>query len=267
MAAGPVFDDHLHSRISVDGHDSVASLCQAALANGLSGLCLTDHYDTEPLDPGYGLYNLDAIVQAVAEARRGYGERLSLLLGAEVCYQPCFAPRIAGFLSSSSLDFVLGSVHWVRREYVEAAYFHRHGPHEAYDLYFQAVEELVASGLCDALGHLDLAKRHGTAIHGPFDPQAHWPRLERILRLLVERGVALEVNTSGWRQAPGEPYPGEAILRRYAELGGTRITIGSDAHQSSDVGRDVARAYEWVRRLGFSHVTRYVQRRPVLYPL
>ncbi len=263
---GPLFDSHVHSQFSVDGHDSVASLCQAALEGGLAGLCLAEHYDTEPSDEGYGRYDFHAIARAAAEAGRACGGFL-VLVGAEVCYQPQFAPRIAGFLRECAPDFVLGSVHYVRGEFVMPGYFARHPAEEAYDRYFEAVEELAASGLCDALGHLDLAKRHGTGVCGPLDPRPYWPRIERILRLLVERGVALEINTSGWRQAPGEPYPGEAIVRRYAELGGTRITIGSDAHRAEFVGRDIARAHELARRAGLTHATRYVGRRPELYPL
>ena len=84
---------------------------------------------------------------------------------------------------------------------------------------------------------------------------------------MVERGAALEINTSGGRRGPGEPLPGEAILRRYYELGGRMITIGTDAHTARSLGSDVVRAQELARSIGFRYVTRFVGRQPQFIPL
>ena len=267
MSALVLFDDHIHSRLSSDGKDTVDDLCRAALERGLSGICITDHFDTDPTDYGYGAYDFDRLLREVEAARRRYGGQLELRIGAEICFQVEFAPRVEAFLRACAPDFVLGSAHYVRREFVDSAYFRRRRPYDAYEGYLGAVEEVVASGLFDSLGHLDLAKRYGARVYGAFDPEPHEERIERILRLLVRQGMALEVNTSGWRQAPGEPFPGEHILRRYAQLGGERITIGSDAHQAADVGCDVARAYALARRAGLTQVTRFAQRSPESFPL
>ncbi len=253
--------------MSPDAETPVEALCQAALERGLAGLAITDHLDTEPADPGYGHFDLDRVCLETERARRAYGDRLDILVGAEFCFQPAFLARIVAFVQDSRLDFALGSVHWVRREMVDASYLERHGLEVGCAAYFAAVEQAVACGLFDAIAHLDLPKRHAIAAFGRFDPRPHWARIERILSLMIERGTALEINTSGWRQAPGEPLPGEAILRRYRELGGTRITIGADSHRAADLGCDVERAQHLARRLGFTHVTRFVQRQPVLIPL
>jgi histidinol-phosphatase (PHP family) len=263
----PFYDDHVHSLHSADSQTPVLAICQAAAIRGLRGLCLTDHFDTDPNDWGYGHYDWDMIVRSVDQARAIYGEQLALQVGAEVCFQPCFSRRVADFLAACPLDYALGSVHYVQREFVHPDYFRRRSPHEAYARYFAAVEELVTSGLFDALGHLDLAKRYAHEVCGPFDPSPHWEQIERILRLMAGNGMALEVNTSGWRQGPAEPFPGEAIVRRFVELGGTRITLGSDAHLAADVGRDLVRALDLLRSAGLTHITRYVQRQPVLIPI
>jgi histidinol-phosphatase (PHP family) len=262
-----LFDDHVHSSMSPDARDGVDVLCRTAIDRGLAGLAFTDHFDTEPADPGYGHYDFDRLSQAVDEARRAWGGRLQLLVGAEVCFQPVFLPRILAFLRACPLDFVLGSVHWVNREFIDEAYFERHAPAEAYSAYFAAVEQAVASGLFDSIAHLDLPKRHSVARHGPFDPQPYQEQIDRILSLMVERQTALEINTSGWRRAAGEVHPAEAILRRFRELGGTRITIGADSHRALDLGRDIARAQALARAAGFTHLTRFVGREPVFIPL
>jgi len=262
-----LFDDHVHSGLSIDGEEMALAFCRAAVERGLGGLSFTEHLDTDPADPGYGRYNFELLRRASEEARRMYGCRLSILVGAEVDFQPLFAPQIADFIRACPLDFVLGSVHYVQREFVCPEYFLRHGEEEAYRNYLGAVEAAVASGLFDSLAHLDLAKRYGTPVCGPFTPGLYWERIDRILRLLIQRGMALEINASGWRQAPGEPYPGEAIVQRYAELGGRLITIGSDAHRPADIGRDLDRAIDLARRAGFTHLTRFVARQPQPIPI
>jgi histidinol-phosphatase (PHP family) len=267
MPAQPLYDDHVHSRFSCDARDPLAALCNAARERGLAGLTLTDHFDTDPSDPGYGWYDYDRAVREVEQVRAELGPGFSLLHGAEICFQPRYSQRIAAFLRDSPLDFALGSVHYVQGEFIDVAYFRRHDLESAYGAYFDAVEALIESRLFDSLAHLDMPKLHSTPVYGHFDPERFWGRIERILQLVIQSGMALELNTKGWRQLPEESYPGEAILRRYAELGGTRITIGSDTHDAARIGYDIERAHALARRLGFTHLTRYAGRRPQLVPL
>ena len=53
------------------------------------------------------------------------------------------------------------------------------------------------------------------------------------------------------------------ILRRYKELGGELITIGSDAHKVEELGRGLDRAEEVLREAGFEYYTVYDARIPV----
>jgi len=267
LTRGSLFDDHVHSSMSPDARDGVAALCDVALERGLAGLAITDHFDTEPADPGYGHYDCDRLSREVEQARRAYEGRLAILVGAEICFQPVFLPRIVAFLDACPLDFALGSVHWIERELVDRAYLAQHGADAAYEGYLRIVEQAVGTGLFDAIAHLDLPKRHLPPEHGLVDLRPHWAALERILKLMVEQGTALEINVSGWRHGLGEPLPCEAVVRRYRELGGTRITIGTDSHRIGVLGRDIARGQELARRAGFTHVTRFVGRRPLSMPI
>ena len=40
-----MYDFHIHSRVSFDGHDTGAQLAQAAVKAGLKEICFTDHRD------------------------------------------------------------------------------------------------------------------------------------------------------------------------------------------------------------------------------
>ena len=44
-----MFDYHMHTRVSFDGHDTGIQMAQAAKAAGLKEICFTDHLDYDPL--------------------------------------------------------------------------------------------------------------------------------------------------------------------------------------------------------------------------
>ena len=82
-----------------------------------------------------------------------------------------------------------------------------------------------------------------------------------ILKTLVERGKALELNASGYRQI-GEPLPYRYILRMYRELGGELITLGTDAHEPRHMADGLSRAEALLEQLGFRYLTLYKNRKP-----
>jgi histidinol-phosphatase (PHP family) len=90
---------------------------------------------------------------------------------------------------------------------------------------------------------------------------------EPVLQALIDSGTGLEVNTSGLRQGPGETYPTEAIVRRFRELGGTRVTAGSDAHRASTFAFGLEDGYRLVSRAGFRELTLRVGNELVFLPI
>jgi histidinol-phosphatase (PHP family) len=58
--------------------------------------------------------------------------------------------------------------------------------------------------------------------------------------------------------------PDAEILRRYRELGGEQVSVGSDTHQSETVGRSIPEYREWIMGFGFPGITVYIDRKPVL---
>ena len=55
------------------------------------------------------------------------------------------------------------------------------------------------------------------------------PYLLNFLKILVEKGKGMEINSSGVDRA-GDFLPSADFLRRFKELGGEIVTIGSDSH-------------------------------------
>ena len=233
-------DTHVHSRHSCDSSADPAAAVKAARDKGLRALAFTEHVDFDPADEGYGFYNPQAITAALEELRIANNE-LRIFRGTEITYQPQHEREIRDFIAEGRFDFVIGSVHMVgpddlSRPEKQAAYYLARTQQQAYEAYFNEVEKLAASGLFDCLGHMDLCKRFGHRYYGPMAWRDFEPQVTRILRSVIQNDMYIELNTSGLRQDPKEPYPSLDVIREYRALGGTKLTLGSDAHVSEHVG-------------------------------
>ena len=101
-----------------------------------------------------------------------------------------------------------------------------------------------------------------------FDETVLWPvLLERILLTMIERNIALEVNTAGLRRPESVTYPNSAVLRLYRTLGGELVTTGSDTHRDPWVFHALHRATELLRETGFTHTVRFADRERIACPL
>lgn len=57
--------------------------------------------------------------------------------------------------------------------------------------------------------------------------------------------------------------PGLRTLKRYRELGGIILTVGSDSHRPKDVGADLDGAEKLMREAGFTECSSYERRRRI----
>lgn len=101
--------------------------------------------------------------------------------------------------------------------------------------YFDSIlDNLQYFSTFDSLGHFDYIVRYApSSFH--YEPNQYMDLIDAILRLLIKKDIALEVNTGGWDSKCGCQNPHFDILQHYASLGGELITIGSDAHTPEDI--------------------------------
>lgn len=262
MTHEPLIDCHVHSNHSFDADAPLAALCQRAVEIGLSYLCPTEHADFDPQDPGYGYLDMAAYAQTVRACQAQFAGQIALLQGIEVDYQPHFDAEVRDFLARHTFDFVIGSAHYVDGLYTEDVVLDTYDPDTAYRRYFDGVRSIAASGLFDVVGHLDLLKRYAVPRWGAFDAHRYADEIEAILRAAVASGTGLEINTSGLHQAPAETFPGLETLRRYRQLGGEVLTLGSDAHRQADLARHARAGLALARAAGFKAIAVFVARQP-----
>lgn len=261
-----MFDFHMHTNVSYDGRSDAQQMLAAAEAAGLREICFTDHLDYDPLHPENKLtfdtadYNAayDTLSHSTVKIRRGM----------EFGLLPDNADTLKADLARRQFDFVIGSVHFVN----------------GYDIYLpefwdgitidcaeyasleQTLKCVCAHDEFDVLGHLTyISKTRANPVKRPLLYDRYREILDEILRVLAQKGKGIEINTSGIDIA-GVYLPTEDYLRRFKELGGQIVTVGSDAHDTSRVGQYCHDACAMVQDV-FGYVCTFEDRTPVFHKI
>ena len=261
-----MYDYHIHSRVSFDGHDTGQALARAALAAGLKEICFTDHIDYDPRGTMPDLafdterYNAeyDALSLPGLKIRRGMEFGLALDNQAQ----------FARDLKRRKFDFVLGSMHFVDGWDVYLAdYWKGKTLFRAERRYLEETLACVqAHDGFDVLAHLTyICKSPNNPAPRPLPYDEHRAVIDEILRTLAAQGKGLEMNTSGVDRC-GDFLPTADIFRRFYALGGRIVTVGSDAHRVNRVGQYTNRACDVLKDI-FGYVCTFEERRPVFHSL
>ena len=261
-----MFDYHMHSRVSFDGHTSGLQMALAAKNAGLKEICFTDHIDYDPLEQmGVMAFDTDAYNHEYNDLEvPGLLIRRGMEFGMTVDNREQFKLDLA----RRPFDFVLGSIHFVDDLDV---YF---PPYWEGKTVFQAERRYLESTLdCvklhddfDVLAHLTYI---GKARHH-IDPRSvpygeHREILEEILKTLAAKGKGLEINTSGMDRCGGW-LPTEDYVRRFKELGGEIVTVGTDSHNTDRVGQYSFEVCDMLKDI-FGYVCTFADRKPIFHKL
>ena len=268
-----ISDSHTHSENSFDGHDSVIMMCERAANMGLYSITVTDHCECNEY---YGNRDnidyrkcIEGSIKDTAKARAMYIDRVNVYTGIELGQPNQNRKAAEEVLSLAEYDFVIGSLHNLRGE--QDFYFLEYTQENVRGLlerYFEELQELIEENNFDTLAHLTYPMRYIAANPDiKADISEFQSELEKVLKMLAESDKALEINTSGLRQMIGKTLPDEDIIRRFRELGGKYVTIGSDAHRWGDVGSGIEDGLRILLKCGFTHCTVYEKRKPKMLPI
>jgi histidinol-phosphatase (PHP family) len=254
-------DAHLHTDLSPDSDVPVDVYAALAAERGIAEIAITDHVDFDPRDPAWEYSSFEDRERTVREAAARWADRgVAIRFGVELTYNRTWEDDIRSHLARHAYDFTIGSVHdWPGSPYrggeAVARWVADRSLAEIVEPYVTEVTAAARSGLFDAIGHLDVVKRYLLPHVTPAQLAAAPELFEPALAALVETGTALEVNTSGLRQPAGETYPGPGLVARFRELGGNRLTAGSDAHREGAFAFGLEAGYLVVAAAGFRDLT------------
>lgn len=248
----------------------MATSCVAAIEAGITEIAFTDHVDHQPADFGFGYYRIDDYFRSLDDVRREYGDRLTILAGAEIDFHTDTWDAVKTFVDANleRYDFTIGSVHYAAEgELIYPPLYDRVSLDDVFTSYLEQIEAAVRTGWFCSIGHIDIPKRYLPKAKRMYEPRDIWARLQPVFKAMIETNVGFEINTSGIRQAPKTSMPGPAIVRWYADAGGTRITTGTDSHTERTIGAGVPLTLEMLRLCGVPNVMSFRERTGTAVPI
>lgn len=264
-------DYHVHSQFSSDSSTPMEDMIEKAIGLGLERICFTDHMDYDfPVTSTYTfVFEPKDYFQKLSELKNRYEGKIKILQGIELGLQPHLGSRYQKLLQDYHFDFMIGSTHLVNQlDPYLSEYWEGRSKEEGVRLYFEEITKNLKNNPSFLInGHLDYMIRYAPDTNKDFSYENYAETIDTMLRAIIESGKGIEINTSGFKYGLNVPHPHPDILRRYKELGGELITIGSDAHKPEHLAYDFDRAEKLLLDLGFRYYAVFEEQKPVFLPL
>lgn len=268
-------DMHTHSDNSFDAKNSVDDMCRAAIDKGLYALAITDHCEAEFIKCGedceFGSFDrqIPKSIADINSAKEKYKGRLKVLCGLELGEPMHDIRQTKKALEYGNFDFILASVHNLRgRE--DFFYF----DYSSVDInqilqeYFDELAETAAFENFDSLAHLTYPLRYIVEREGVYpDLSPFSERIDKVFKILIKNNKALEINVSGLFKEIKTTLPDETLVRRFHDLGGKYVTIGTDSHTAEMTGKGIEEGIAVAKQAGFEFYTIYENHIPRLIPI
>ena len=263
-------DYHVHSNFSGDSQSSMDEMIQKAISLGLTHICFTDHMDYDYPKQYLGSarsfeFNVDKYFKHIEKMQEKYKE-IKVLAGIELGVRPYLADKLNNLVEGYPFDFVIASSHLVEDfdpyfpDYWE---YYNNDPNLGIMKYFDSIiENIQVFHNFDTYGHLDYIIRYVPNKSFTYDPKLYWEQIERLLLTLVELNKGIEVNTAGLKYGLPFAHPKVEILKKFIELGGSYITIGSDGHKPEHLAFDFNKEADILKNMGIQQYAIFEKRKP-----
>ncbi|MBE5781497.1 MAG: histidinol-phosphatase HisJ family protein [Clostridiales bacterium] len=264
-------DFHIHTTFSFDGRSTVEDHLKKAKELGIGELCFTEHFN--PNGPS-GLLNRripdrDGYFAAIDAGIKNHPEcivRRGVELG---LYDLPSCHMAKELLMGWDVDFILmgshfnhaGRQYWIPEEWNGDS--KQKVMEDAMENTLVFVENLENF---DVVAHINFFSRACPYADKEIRYSDAPDAIDTVLKAMVERGKGLEVNTSSYGKF-GFFMPGDTIVKRYLELGGEVITIGSDAHSADALGSGIKEAREMLKQVGCRYYATFAERKPIFHTL
>jgi histidinol-phosphatase (PHP family) len=239
-------DGHVHTRLCNHAVGEMEEYVEKAVQRGLATIIFLEH-----LEAGIQYHSrswlekeeFDYYFREGMRLKERYRGTIDVRLGVEAGYNnPATASTLQEKLAQYPWDRIGLSCHFHYHGGVHLNLLSRNqeslkrmaaiGINQIVTGYFNALIEAIEIIDCDVLCHLDAVLRHYPGIEFSED---HRRQIELLLDGMKKKGVALEINTSGFDYR-GAAFPAPWIIKSAMERG-LPLYAGSDAHQPEDVGR------------------------------
>ncbi|MGI6776833.1 MAG: histidinol-phosphatase HisJ family protein [Acetivibrionales bacterium] len=264
-----MFDCHVHSNFSFDSNLKPEAACDKAIELGLDGIAFVDHLDLDFPDSQVN-YTIDFDVYSkyMDSLCLKYKKQLEVLKGIEVGIQPHVIESTSSLINKYDFDFIIASVHIIDGlDPYTYSYYQDKTKLQVYSRYLQEILFMIENyDDFDVTGHFNFIIRCAVYKDNSMKYNDLKDLFDSIFKLLISKGKGFEVNTGSFREKSNRkniPDYDINILKRYKELGGEIVCLGSDAHRIEHIGYKFDYFKDMISSAGFKYLTHFVRREPV----
>ena len=267
-------DMHIHTAFSTDSDADMRECVLVAIKRGIKRIAFTEHFDadypeiyrdeikksmgetsfklhkdfdTRPLFS----FDFDEYVFKVNDLIDEFKGKIEIETGIELGLRPNRADTVKLYdetIKKYGFKVVLGSIHLVNDK---DPYYEREWTGTVDKMisdYFDTMLTCVREYNCfNVLSHIDYIARYIPESKLNTDYVTYFndiynknsDTIDEILKTIISRDIALEINTKGMDTCIKHAHPSDMIFERFKALGGTRVSFGSDAHTIDKVGEHI----------------------------
>jgi len=262
---GEIVDLHIHTKFSQDSKEELENYIVQAIKYGHKFLGFSDHYDYDYIldNLPITLPDLREYENKISSLKEKFSDKIIILKGIEFGYCKQAEAYYTDLINNNNFDYVISSLHTLkgRGDCYFANFFNNKSKKEAFDDYLDGVLQSVNANFnYQIIGHIGYVARNA-----PFEDKKLYysefaDKIDAILKAIINRGVALEINSSVGKS--GATFtPDCDIISRYVELGGKNITFGSDAHKLERYFYNADKVKGFLRSLGINQVCYFLQQK------
>lgn len=265
-------DYHVHTLFSSDCETKPTELVEKAISLGMKEICFTDHVDFDyPPENGKIIFQIDVKdyfnqFTAIKEKYRG---RIKVKIGIELGLNPSIEEENSVFVKENDFDFIIGSSHIVGGiDPYYPEYWENKNTKDGIMAYYEAILRNVTTfNDYDVYGHLDYIRRYVKDSNYVYVDSDFYDITDMIFKNIIYKGHGIELNTRGLTDGITNFIPTITLLKRYHDLGGEVITLGSDSHYLKNLGYAFTTAKDILINTGFKYISTFENRTPSFIPL
>lgn len=261
-------DQHIHTEYSEDSKEKITRYVERAIEKGCEYVVMTDHLDFDVASSGH-TWLADFVKQReeINELQKVYGDKIKILQGIELGYKDAYFDEIKRYSELLPYDIVNLSIHDVLDidfYYDEA--FIKHGSKEMVSLYLEQYKKAVKSDIdYNVVCHIDYAFKSAIRTDKNLRFSMFEEDIKEIMSTIISREKAYEINTKVLEFIPWDIEHLRYVLRLYKSLGGTDLTMSSDAHEVDRYMSSFDKYRKIIKEEGFDKLCYFVNKKKHYY--
>ena len=265
-----LIDLHVHSEFSFDSDEKIVNYISAAKMAGFPIVGFSEHHDYDAVLDGEDIAVVDIpdYIKAVNEIKNA-AKTPQILCGIEFGYRDAAVEKYRDLIKTYDFDYVINSVHTLkgRGDCFHDRFFEGRPLKESYSEYFKAVLESVKADFdYQIVGHLGYVSRYREGDGAQIFYDDYADIIDKILTEIIRRDKCLEINSSTGKSG-SQFLPDCDIIKRYLQLGGKKLSFGSDAHSVNNYMKKSGEVCEFLKSIGVIELYYYKKHKPIAYKI